>query len=59
MLGPLLYIIYVNDLPLHVDNHIYLFADDTNSYTMGVRDSPDIYTPEARGCIYQANHECA
>ena len=32
VLGPLLYIIYVNDLPLHVENHIYLFADDNKLY---------------------------
>ena len=28
----LLYIIYVNDFPVHVDNHIKLFADDNKLY---------------------------
>ena len=27
MLGVLLYFIYFNELTLHVDNHIYLFAN--------------------------------
>jgi len=32
VLGPLLYVIYVNDLPVHVNNPIQLFADDTKVY---------------------------
>ena len=32
VLGPLLYIIYVNDFLVHVDNHIKLFADDNKLY---------------------------
>ena len=32
VLGPLLCIIYVKDLPLHVDDHICLFADHSKFY---------------------------
>ena len=42
VLGPLLYIIYVKDLPLHVDNHICLFADDSKLYT-GIANLNDHY----------------
>ena len=32
VLGPLLFLCYINDLPLHVDSHIRLFADDCLQY---------------------------
>ena len=32
ILGPLLFLCYINDLPLHVDSHIRLFADDCLLY---------------------------
>ena len=32
VLGPLLFLCYINDLPLHVDSHIRLFADDCPQY---------------------------
>ena len=35
ILGPLLFILYMNDLPLHIDNNIDMFADDSTLYTSG------------------------
>ena len=35
ILGPLLFILYMNDLPLHIDNNIDMFADDSTLYTTG------------------------
>ena len=36
ILGPLLFILYMNDLPLHLnDTEIYLYADDATQYVAG------------------------
>ena len=36
MLGPLLFIVYMNDLPNVICNsHLHLFADDIAMYTSG------------------------
>ena len=32
VLGPLLFIVYINDLPDHIDSEAYLFADDTKLF---------------------------
>ena len=33
ILGPLLFIIYINDLPLHIDSNIDMYADDSTITT--------------------------
>ena len=33
VLGPILFILYVNDLPDHVKSNIKMFADDTKLYS--------------------------
>ena len=35
VLGPLLFIIYMNDLPNVINSHLHLFADDIAMYTSG------------------------
>ena len=35
ILGPLLFILYMNDLPLHIHNDIDMFADDSILHTSG------------------------
>ena len=35
IVGPLLFILYMNDLSLHLDNNIDMFADDSTLYTSG------------------------
>ena len=32
VLGPILFVIYINDMPDHVDSEAYLFVDDTKVY---------------------------
>ena len=36
VLGPILFVIYINDLPNEINSDIYMLADDTNS-TVGRR----------------------
>ena len=40
VLGPLLFLIYINDLPIHVNSIIYMYADDTKIYRE-IRDKHD------------------
>ena len=40
VLGPLLFLIYINDLPIHVNSTIYMYADDTKIYRE-IRDKHD------------------
>ena len=35
ILGPLLFIVYMNDLPLHIHNDIDMFANDSTLHTSG------------------------
>ena len=39
ILGPILFLIYANDIPEHVHNTATIFADDTKAY--GIIDSKD------------------
>ena len=32
VLGPLLFLIYINDLPDQIDSSVYMYADDTKLY---------------------------
>ena len=38
VLGPMLFVIYINDLPDHVISSVFMFADDTNIYREIVSD---------------------
>ena len=32
VLGPLLFVIYINDLPVNIKSHLFMFADDTKVF---------------------------
>ena len=38
VLGPLLFVMYINDLPQHVSNQVRIFADDTKLFTQSDHD---------------------
>ena len=44
VLGPLLFIVYINDLPEEVESEIFLFADDTKIFRT-------IYTQEDKNIL--------
>ena len=46
VLGPTLFLIFINDLPDVVQNLVKIFADDTKLFTT-VRDSKDIYSVQS------------
>ena len=39
VLGPILFLIFINDLPLEVLSHVSLFADDSKLFTKNVGNS--------------------
>ena len=39
VIGPLLFIVYINDLPENIDNPTFMFADDTKLYTKRINTS--------------------
>ena len=41
MLGPILFVLYVNDLPDIVESKVKLFADDTKLYSRVQKDDPE------------------
>ena len=41
VLGPILFVIYVNDLPTNLNTNVYMFADDTKIYQTYVNQADD------------------
>ena len=46
VLDPLLFLIFINDMPLHLDTDIDLYADDTINHTAGK-------TTDVKPCLHQ------
>ena len=38
MLGPLIFLIFINDLPCYVKSRVLLFADDTVFFYLRIKD---------------------
>ena len=55
VLGPILFLIFINDLPLEVISHISLFADDSKIFTRIVSEKNIAKRPDFRGEVNLQN----
>ena len=53
MLGPLLFVVYINDLPQHVSNQVRIFADDTKLFTQSDHDEARQSLQNDLDCLHQ------